>query len=440
MEDTSLERVLADMAKVDADRALMAESIFDSLTAGEGIEMIDLARVQRFAWYELPVKWLAPDDMRQHILEVSGELFDGLGMSRYADVCRSPVTGEILAAYRKSPKAGLAAFRKASQRSGIDPPDLDDFAWGDVMGIEEAIARANTERSLEEAIVTGRMTPGSRGWKTTAADVTTTLLDGPDSDLPGQTPRTAILTERVADWLRNAEHRSPQLHALRSRATKRLLAPIPVPPDATEHLDPVTWLLDHVGRGVTLTQAGYLPTALVRESSDRFGWNLRWTDRAPKSESELFELGEIHASLHRLGAVRNKGNGLVLTMKGHKMCSDPAFEWRTVAADLSNDVWSRAVAEVFTLLLLDGEQPTDYLESRAVDILGEMGWRTQDGPPDRRAVMSAWYPTRWLLTALGGVIPTDVFVDRTTGLTEFGAATLLEQIRVEATGPRSRPS
>jgi hypothetical protein len=439
MGDEQLERVLAEMAAVDPDRASMAESIIESLTAGEGMERIDLASVQRFAWYELPLKWTAPDDLRQHILDVSCDLFDGLDMPRYADVFRSPATAKIYAAYRESSKDGFKAFRKAHQASGVDPPDLEDFEWGDMMGIEEAVALGNAERALEEAIVTGRMTPGSRGWKTTAAQVTATALDSSHRELLGQTHRTAILTERLGSWLRSAERHSPQLHALRTQATKRLLAPIPVPPDAAERLEPVVWMLDWVDRGVTLTQAGYLPTAMVRESWERFEWNLRWTDRAPKSESELGELHELHSLLRRVGAVRTKGNGLRLTIKGRRMGSDPEFAWRTLAVGLSDGIWPRAVAEVYTLLLLDGEQSTDHLQDRATDILVEAGWSTEDGPPDRWAVLGTWSSTRWPLEALGGVTPTDGFIARTTGLTEFGQATLLEQIRAEATGPRSRP-
>jgi hypothetical protein len=440
MGEEQLERVLAEMAAVDPDRASMAESIIESLTAGEGMERIDLASVQRFAWYELPLKWIAPDDLRQHILDVSCDLFDGLDMPRYADVFRSPATAKIYAAYRESSKDGFKAFRKAHQASGVDPPDLEDFEWGDMMGIEEAVALGNAERALEEAIVTGRMTPGSRGWKTTAAQVTATALDSSHRELLGQTHRTAILTERLGSWLRSAEHHSSQLFALRSQATKRLLAPIPVPPDAAERLEPVVWMLDWVDRGVMLTQAGYLPTAMVRESWERFEWNLRWTDRAPKSESELGELGELHSLLRRVGAVRTKGNGLRLTIKGRRMGDDPEFAWRTLAVGLSDGIWPRAVAEVYTLLLLlDGEQSTDHLQDRATDILVEAGWSTEDGPPDRWAVLRAWSSTRWTLEALGGVTPTDGFIARTTGLTEFGQATLLEQIRAEATGPRSRP-
>lgn len=440
MGNELLEQVLAEIAKADPDRASMAESIVEALSAGEGIERIDLAGVQRFAWYELPLKWMAPDDLRQYILDVSCDVFDGLGMSRYADVFRSPTTANVYAAYGESPKDGFTAFRKAYQASGIEPPDLEDFEWGDVMGVEEATALAYTERALEEAIVTGRMTPGTRGWKTTADEVTAAVLDGPHPELPGQTHRTTILTERVGSWVRSAEHRSPQLHALRTQATKRLLAPIPVPPDAPECIEPAIWMLNWVDRGVTLTQAGYLPTAMVRESWDRFGWNLRWTERAPKSESELGELYELHALLRRVGAVRRKGSGLRLTIKGRRMCDDPAFAWRTLAIGLSDGRWSRAVAEVFTLLLLDGDCSTDQLRDRTADILGEAGWRTEGEPPDRWAILGAWSTTRWPLEAIGGVTRADGLLSRTTDLTEFGEATLLEQIRSEATGPQRRPA
>ncbi|MFQ5968748.1 MAG: hypothetical protein ACE5MI_14280, partial [Acidimicrobiia bacterium] len=152
----SLGRVLAEMAADDQDRADMAEAVADWLTAGEGTETIDLASVQRFVWYELPVKWMGNGGLRRRTLEAAAELFDRLGMARYAEVCRSPVTSEIHHAYVESQEKGIKAFQRANRRSGIDPPDLDNFVWGDVMGLEEAVARRAAERALEEAMTVGR--------------------------------------------------------------------------------------------------------------------------------------------------------------------------------------------------------------------------------------------------------------------------------------------
>ena len=125
------------------------------------------------------------------------------------------------------------------------------------------------------------------------------------------------------------------------------------------------------------------------------------------------------------------------------MRDDPDLAWRIVAAGLSGGEWDRAVAEVYTLLILDGVSLNDDLVTRATVILGEWGWRvdedTTDGrvPPDERSVSYAWHQTYWPLQVLAGAIETGRWPNRATELTDFGRATLFEQIRAEAAGPRS---
>lgn len=437
MEDGGLERVLRELAAVDRRRSGIAHAVVEWLAGGEGLDQIDLAGIQRFAWYELPSKWMAPADGHAAVLEVAGELFERLGLERYAAVFRSAETVEILDAYGRSEQAGFKAFQAAYQRSGIDPPDLDDFGWGEIMGWEEASARHEAERALEEAIVAGDLVPGASGWKSVAQAVTARVLNGRRPDIPVETRRDAILTERLAAWLSAVERRSTGLHALRARYVNRLLHPAPAPEDAPERLKPVAWFLARSQQGVRLTQAGYLPTAMVREGWEQFGWNLGWTDRPPRSESEVVQLHELHHLLRRLGAVRRQGSDLRLTPKGRHMTQDVETAWRTVAAGLSDGGWPRAVAETITLLALDGVSSDRELEARTATMLGEVGWRLDGEPPDSMSVMSAWYVTRRPLAALGGIERAGDWTAPEAHLTGFGEATLVEQIRVAATGPRS---
>jgi hypothetical protein len=333
----------------------------------------------------------------------------------------------------------LKAFRKAYQRSGVDPPDLDDFVWGDIMGIEEAVAQGTAEGALEEAMTQGTLVPGARGWRSVAAEVTAGVLDSAHPTLPGQTHRTAIVTERLDAWLREVEGHSPILYALRSRHVNRLLHPIPVPEDVAERIEPITWFLDRVDQGARLTQAGYVPTVMVREGWERFSWDLGWTDRPPRTETEVIEIHVLHLLLRRLGAVRRREKDLRLSRLGDSMRDDPQVAWRASAGGLSDGDWPRAVAEIFALLLLEGETHDRRLEARATEIIAETGWRMDGEPPDASAVASTWWETRRPLMVLGGVERGGDLMSRTTTLTEFGQATLLEQISAEATGPRSRP-
>ena len=75
-----------------------------------------------------------------------------LGLERYAFICRSAITEVVNAAYLQSEQVGFRAFRRAMDGSGIEPPDLEDFSWGGLMGIEEASARDRVAGALEAAV------------------------------------------------------------------------------------------------------------------------------------------------------------------------------------------------------------------------------------------------------------------------------------------------
>ena len=109
--------------------------------------------------------------------------------------------------------------------------------------------------------------------------------------------------------------------------------------------------------------------------------------------------------------------------------------WREVAAGFSESGWPRAVAEVFTYLLVDGERPEEEMEQVAASVLAP-DWRDGEQRPDHRAVGYAWWRTRSPLEVLGGAIARGPRHSSMLRLTDFGQATLLEQIRVTATGPQ----
>lgn len=74
----------------------------------------------------------------------------------------------------------------------------------------------------------------------------------------------------------------------------RLSTPIDVPDSVDASLEPLRWLLHQVGEGVTMTQAGYLPKALVLAANDRF----RWFDLpgfSVRTEHDLPQLAHLHS-------------------------------------------------------------------------------------------------------------------------------------------------
>ena len=439
MDDDRLDAALADMAKDDPEAAQHAEAVYRWVAGEEGVDAITLSRVQRFAWYDISAKWFTDDRERRDVLAAGASLFDALGLDRYASVLRSSQTSEIMAAHERSSKAGYKAFQKAFDASGINPPDLEDFAWSDMMASEENAAYMAVDRALEQAMDDGRLIPGSRGWRATAQAIATEVFDGAHPEIPGQSWRSAILTERTEDRLSTLKRRSPELHTMLSNTVNRLLSPVPLPPDIEQHLEPVTWFLSYVGNGLKMTGAGFLPTAMVRDAAARFGWDKGWSDDPPQKESDSRELMTMHQLLLDAGAVRHRKGSIVRTSIGTKMLDDPEYTWRTVAASLTPLEWYASVAQVYTLLLVDGEDDEDVLWSRARPILIDYGYRAGDDPPDQWAIKGAWRHVSHPLMVLSGLTETGRYPSHKIVLNPFGEATLLERLRLDITGPVRYP-
>jgi hypothetical protein len=62
---------------------------------------------------------------------------------------------------------------------------------------------------------------------------------------------------------------------------------------------PYRWLLDRVGSGVRLTQAGYLPPTLVSEAMAALGWQDEWIGKHNREDQTLpiLELRESGAAV-----------------------------------------------------------------------------------------------------------------------------------------------
>jgi Arc/MetJ-type ribon-helix-helix transcriptional regulator len=109
------------------------------------------------------VKWFVDLDEKLRVVAALAEALDLLQLPRYAAICRSGTTREILNAYEVSTARGKAAFRRAAAASGITPPDLPEFEWGAVMGLQEASARSSTADypgHVEEVLKRARRTTG----------------------------------------------------------------------------------------------------------------------------------------------------------------------------------------------------------------------------------------------------------------------------------------
>jgi hypothetical protein len=128
--DSEIAAALAKLAQQDAGSVGNAEAALEWIAGGLGLVAITQEHVQNFCGYQLPMKWLISHEDKLRVAAALGEVLDLLQLPRYASICRSQTTREILGAYQESSRLGKAAFRRAAAASGITPPDLPDFEWG----------------------------------------------------------------------------------------------------------------------------------------------------------------------------------------------------------------------------------------------------------------------------------------------------------------------
>lgn len=384
VDDELVATVLAELRAEDDEIASSAQHAWHVLTAGEGPDMVSQASLQEWLWWLLPKRMLGDEPEWRAAAEGAAALFERLGAGRYAEICRSPSTDAVLAAWSTGREAGIRACRAAQERSGVEPPDLDDFVWADQFGHQENDARSAVARALEAAIVEGRLEPGRRGWKAEAARVCAEVLDA-DLGL-GQSHRTLVRSERVERW---ATRRSldPDQHERRLALGARLVAGPPDEPSLEHPPGPLRWLLETCLDGAKLTSSHYLSPVLVREACDRFGW---WPfDKPPRSESELHQLEVVRETARDLGLVRRRGTTLTTTAAGRSLLADDVGLWRRWTTALSRDEdYPIAVAEELALCLLDrpGRLALAEVEDLVVAELAAQSWYHADGSrPTRRS-------------------------------------------------------
>ncbi|MFE3854905.1 hypothetical protein ACFXPN_27700 [Streptomyces griseorubiginosus] len=397
---------------------------------GDPVGSLAQQDVERFCWYELPVKWAAEPAEYPHILTALAELLEDVDRPRAAAVCTSAATRAILDAWQRSPDEGRAAFRRAVDASPVTPPDTVLLVWGPVMGIAGAVARSNASRMLEQALDDGVLVPSARGYHTARTRHLDRWLTTPHPAHDGRAPLDAIHSERRREW---AEAPPAARRRLRSRLTNLFATAPEVPGDAVE---PLRWLLESVGDGVALTQAGYLPRALVVEAAERYDWYL--PGMVPRTEYDVPRLVELHQLARTARLLVKRHRKLSLTARGRRHLADPALLQATAAQAWFGDGVRAEFAEAGAAALLGGEHTLDALTSAVHDLATE-AFTHADGstpqPDDTRHVL--W---QWLLPgeALGFLSYRDLRRS-TIALTPTGRAAVLTALRARAHAPRSTP-
>jgi hypothetical protein len=418
--------LLAELERAAPDIAEPARVAVEWLTGGEALETISKLDVCEFLWYTLPIK-VSGD--RPTIARALGELLRLGGMGRYAAMCDSPVTAEILRTYaRDGEEAGAAAYHQALEETGVLPPDIPELSWSSIMGPEELGAHLACAAALELAIVSG----DSFDRET----LTTRWLTAPRAELGGDCWLHRVHGERLNRWVLG---RGSARRELAQPFEVRLHAPVPAP--AETHLEPLRWLLSLAGNGVPLTEKFNLTRALVVDAVDRFGWEVM-TTRSVRGEADVPALTTLkEIAVEELGALSRTGRRLELTAAGRALLADPGALWRAAAATLllparGEHDFEMSIRESALMLLVDnGPLPYSELSERVADVVNGEGWRTTGGGQVHAADLAA--PLGELQRRLDALaLRTDCAWGTPWQLTDVGRSAALAALRARALRPR----
>jgi hypothetical protein len=431
---SNLDSLYDGMDETSADHARAAMEWM--LPDGGGLAELTQMKVQQFVWYFLPAKWLTGAAEHHEIARSLGDLLSAAGLDRYAAICRDPLTHRVIDAYEVSPEVGRQALREALDGSGVEPPDSDVLSWGSVMGIDESQARDDVSAMLEAAIVTGDLVVGGRGWKAQAARLTAAYLELPTTRFGGRTPLEAVRAERMEQWTRLTN--GPVRQRLFAEVLPLLRKSAVMPEGLADSLAPARALLTGVGDGVTLTQAGYLPKALVVTLNDRFKW-YDLSGYKANSEADVIALLELHELLRRARLLTKRGRKLAVSAAGQRCLADDERLFAALAVRaMTGDDFDADVAMVRAahLLTVAGETSEKAVDAVVYDAVAER-WSTQEGnPPSPRVVRSAGRDWQRNAKTLGWLQEGGDWQNQTLQLTDVGRAAAIIGLQSRAGAPR----
>jgi hypothetical protein len=330
--------LLAELERSQPDLAEEARTAVEWLTGGEPLETVTQLDVCEFLWYTLPIKVgpLKPGGDHERLARSLGRLLQLGGMERYAALCVSPTTQQILRTYaREGEDAGTSAYQQALEATGVLPPDVPELQWSMIMGPEELGAHIACSAALELGIVSGEpidRTALTRRW-----------LTEPRAELGGDSWLNRVHGERLNRWVLG---RGPARRKLAQPFEVRLHAPVSPQP-----LPALRGLLSLAAR------EGSLPLRL-----------------APSPEAlRLRELAE-----RELGAISRDGQKLSITEHGRRLLDSPDAMWSAVTRLLlarGEHEFEVSAREAALLLLADGTlmSPAE-LRERVAEVVGGEGW------------------------------------------------------------------
>ncbi len=451
LTERALRDALAVVGEHDLDGARAAEAALEWMGwERHGPLLLRRYDVQLLVWYALPRKVVPSLEFTRDAAAALARTLEYVGgrAATYAEVCRSPETEQLLSAWESEGPDAWRRLLELLERSGIEPPDTDVLAWGEVMGPAEAQVREQVATALEVAIEDGQLTPGATGFRRRQAEVADAALHEPWEQDDALTRLQVVQAERLEHWLAHGRWGGgPERRAILEPVAAVLFVDTPPiePVIAGNALAPALWLLERAQDGIRLTQTGALNRALVREVVERWpGWWYGDLSRPPYREHEVALLRELHALLLRLGLVRRAGPQIITTTRGRKLRDDPAALLAALTGELlGGDGFDASCAELAGALILSGGI-VDYSGAMAAQIhpaiLAE-GWSYESHRPTELDV-------RWVLLGFlrrAEAIGLVEHVPGTTGLSSYLAVTaaglmgLVTTLRARALAPTTTP-
>ena len=195
--------------------------------------------------------------------------------------------------------------------------------------------------------------------------------------------------EPVVERLRSARY----LPWLRVLDEANLDTPVEQEAEPETVIGPYQWLINRVGDGLKLTQAGYLPPAVVTETLTALGWTLDWYGKNNREEHSA-PLRELRESAQRYGLLRKNRGQLLVTKLGRRLADDPVGLWWHLADHLpeGRSDPERQAGVLYLLTVAAGRTRDDNLLAEGMSILGWVVRDTYDLDPDAAfyAAIDTW--------------------------------------------------
>lgn len=197
---------------------------------------------------------------------------------------------------------------------------------------------------------------------------------------------------------------SRSLSWLRAIDAAELDALVEDEPDADVVVAPYRWLLERVGDGINLTQAGYLPPAIVTAAMTELGWADEWIGKNNREDVTRPVL-ELRESAQRFGLVRKFRGQLVPTKVGRDLAQDPIRLWRHLAKVLpdARSEPQRHAGVLYLITVAAGLAENGAMLAEGMTILG---W-TERGTHQTLSPTSAFIAARdtWAVFRRLGLVP-----------------------------------